>query len=153
MSAELIVLLTSMIPIAELRLAIPLAVTIYEMPVLIAFFWAVIGNIIPVIFILWFLKAVSEFLKKHFYFFNRFFAWLFERTRRKHSQKFERWQELALIILVGIPLPFTGAWTGALAAFIFGVPIKRAFWLITLGILIAGAIVSLATLGVLNILI
>ena len=86
-----------------------------------AFFWAVLGNIIPVIFILWFLKAISDFLSHRFYHFNRFFAWLLERTRRNHSKKFERWKEFALVILVAIPLPFTGAWTGALAAFVFGI--------------------------------
>ncbi len=150
MSSELIVLLTSMLPISELRGAIPLAVGVYNMSVAVAFFWAVLGNIIPVIFILWFLKAVSRFLSHRIYFFNRFFNWLFERTRQKHTHKFDRWRNLALVILVAIPLPFTGAWTGALAAFVFGVPIKKAFPLIVVGILIAGVIVSCLTAGIIN---
>jgi uncharacterized membrane protein len=150
MSSELITLLISMLPVSELRGAIPIAVAVYDMSVFSAFFWAVLGNIIPVIFILWFLKATSEFLSHHSYYFNRFFVWLFERTQKKHSLKFERWQELFLIILVAIPLPFTGAWTGALAAFVFGVPIKRAFPLIILGVLIAGIIVSSITMGIVN---
>lgn len=150
MPSQLIVLLISMLPISELRGAIPIAISVYNMSASAAFFWAVLGNIVPVIFILWLLKTVSNFLSHHSYFFNRFFVWLFENTRRKHSKKFERWRNLALVILVAIPLPFTGAWTGSLAAFVFGIPIKKAFPLIILGILIAGAIVSLVTIGIIN---
>jgi len=139
-----------MLPISELRGAIPIAISVYNMSVLSAFFWAVLGNIIPVIFILWLLERVSNFLSHHIYFFNRFFAWLFENTRRNHLKKFERWRDLALVILVAIPLPFTGAWTGALAAFVFGIPIKRAFPLIVLGVLTAGVIVSLVTIGIIS---
>ena len=139
-----------MLPISELRGAIPIAISVYNMSVLSAFFWAVLGNIIPVIFILWLLERVSNFLSHHIYFFNRFFAWLFENTRRNHLKKFERWRDLALVILVAIPLPFTGAWTGALAAFVFGIPIRRAFPLIVLGVLVAGTIVSLITVGVIS---
>jgi uncharacterized membrane protein len=150
MTPEFITLLISMLPISELRGAIPIAISVYNMSVLSAFFWAVLGNIIPVIFILWLLERVSNFLSHHIYFFNRFFAWLFENTGRKHLKKFERWKEFALVILVAIPLPFTGAWTGSLAAFVFGIPIKRAFPLIVLGILIAGVIVSLVTVGIIS---
>jgi len=151
MSSEIIILLTSMLPITELRATIPLALIVYEMPVLLAFVLAIIGNLIPVILIIWFLNLlINKFLIHQIYIFNRFFSWLFERTQKKYSKKFERWRDLALVILVAIPLPFTGAWTGALAAFVFGIPIKRAFPLIALGVLIAGAIVTIITLGVIN---
>ncbi len=151
MSSEIIILLTSMLPITELRATIPIALIVYEMPVLLAFVLAIIGNLIPVILIIWFLNLlINKFLIHQIYIFNRFFSWLFENTRRKHSKKFKRWRDLALVVLVAIPLPFTGAWTGALAAFVFGIPIKRAFPLIALGVLIAGIIVTTITLGVIN---
>lgn len=151
MAPESVILLTSMLPIAELRLAIPLAIGVYDMPVFSAFLWAVLGNIIPIIFIILGLDLlINKLLIHRIYIFNRFFTWLFERTRRKHSKSFERWRNLALVILVAIPLPFTGAWTGALAAFVFGIPIKRAFPLIVLGVLIAGLIVTSVTIGVIN---
>lgn len=150
MPPELIVLLISMLPIFELRGAIPVAIGAYGISVPVAFFLSVLGNIIPIIFILWFLKAISDFLSHRSYHFNRFFTWLLERTRRNHSKKFERWKEFALVILVAIPLPFTGAWTGALAAFVFGIPIKKAFPLIILGVLIAGMVVTCVTVGVIN---
>jgi len=140
-----------MLPITELRATIPLALIVYEMPIWSAFLLAILGNLIPVILIIWFLNLlINKFLIHQIYIFNRFFSWLFERTQRKYSKKFERWRDLALVVLVAIPLPFTGAWTGALAAFVFGIPIKRAFPLIALGVLIAGIIVTTITLGVIN---
>lgn len=151
MSQEIIILLTSMLPITELRGTIPFALAVYNMPVWSAFLFSVLGNLIPVIFIIWILDLlINKFLIHRVYIFNRFFTWLFERTQKRHSQKFERWRDLALIILVAIPLPFTGAWTGALAAFVFDIPIKRAFPLIALGVLIAGVIVTSVTLGALS---
>jgi len=150
MSKEILTLLISMLPITELRGAIPIALAVYDLPIWSAFIFSVIGNIIPVIFIILFLRFLAKFLIHKIYFLNRFFTWLFEKTRKRHSEKFNRWRDLALIVLVAIPLPGTGAWTGALAAFVFGIPIKRAFPLISLGVLIAGVIVTIITLGAIN---
>jgi len=148
---ELIILLVSALPIVELRGAIPFALGVYNLSPLSAFFWSIIGNIIPVIFILPLLGIVSNFLSKHSKFFKKFFIWLFERTRKKHNHKFELWGSLMLVLFVAIPLPMTGAWTGALAAFVFGIPFRKALPLIFLGIIIAGVIVSLMSLGILSI--
>jgi len=151
MSSEIIILLTSMLPFTELRATIPLALTFYNMPVWSAFVFSVLGNLIPVIFIILILDLlVNKFLIHKIYIFNRFFSWLFEKTRQRHSQKFDRWKNFALIVLVAIPLPFTGAWTGALAAFVFGIPIKKSFPLIALGVVIAGIIVTAITLLLIN---
>ncbi|MBI2042287.1 MAG: small multi-drug export protein [Candidatus Nealsonbacteria bacterium] len=153
LTPEIKTILVAATPIFELRGAIPLALGVYKLSFWSAYGLAVMGNVIPVFFILWLLETVSNFLSRHFYFFNRFFAWLFERTRDHHKHSFERWETLALVILVAIPLPLTGAWTGALAAFVFGIPAKKAFLLITAGVMIAGAIVTLATLGIINLFI
>lgn len=151
MSPELVIFLTSMLPLSELRGAIPLGILVYNMPAWYAFLWAVLGNLIPIIFIIWGLDLlINKFLIHKIYIFNRFFTWLFERTQRKHSKKVERWGELALVIFVAIPLPGTGVWTGSLIAFVFGIPAKRAFPLIALGVLIAGILVSLITEGIIN---
>lgn len=151
MPPQLITLIIAMLPISELRGAIPVALSVYHLSVPAAFFWSVLGNLIPVIFLLWLLEAVANYLSHHFYFFNRFFAWLFGRTRRQHNHRFEVWGALALVSFVAIPFPLTGGWTGAVAAFVFGIPFKKALPLIFLGILIAGLIVTLASLGVLSI--
>jgi uncharacterized membrane protein len=148
MEAILKTLFISMIPIGELRVAIPLGITHYNLGVITTYLIAVIGNMIPIVIIAFLLEPVSAWLSKHSKFFRWFFNWLFERTRKKHSKKFEMLEEGALVTFVAIPLPMTGGWSGALAAFVFGIPPKKSIPLIGLGVVIAGAIVTLITLGV-----
>jgi uncharacterized membrane protein len=140
----LVVMIIAMLPIFELRGAIPAGVAL-GMPVWKAALIAVIGNMIPIPFILWFLDPFSRWLSKHSQTMDRFFTWLFARTRRKHSASFERWEEFALMIFVAIPLPMTGAWSGAVAAFVFGIPNGTALLFIFFGVCIAAGVVSLAT--------
>ena len=147
-SPEMATFILSMLPISELRGSIPLAIGFYNMDPLKAYLISVIGNIIPVVFILKYIDTISEYLMSKSKFFNKFFTHLFERTRRKHNGKFEKWGALALITFVAIPLPVTGGWSGALAAFVFGIPFKKALPLIFLGIMIAGVIVTGLSLGV-----
>jgi len=143
------VALLSALPLTELRGAIPIALTIYKMPVFWAYIYAVLGNILPAIFLLLFLKPFSEYLSR-FYYFDIFFKWLFKRTRRNTQEKFEKYGALFLLLFVAIPLPVTGAWTGSVAAFIFGIRFFYAFPSIVGGVMISGIIVSLASLGVIS---
>jgi uncharacterized membrane protein len=136
---------TAMIPIGELRASIPVALLSFKMGIIETYIISVIGNLVPVVIILWVMEPVSRFLMKRFNWANRFFSWLFNRTRKRHSAKFEKYQGFALISFVGIPLPITGGWTGALIAYVFGIPPKRALWQITIGVLIAGIIVTVIT--------
>lgn len=147
MPKEILTLLVSMIPIGELRSSIPIAIGVYGLSPLSAFLFSVLGNILIASFLLLTLEPVAKFLDDHFYWLNRFFAWLFERTRKKHSHKFENWGALALITFVAIPLPMTGVWSGCLAAFVFGIPFKKSFPSVALGALIAGIVVTLVSLG------
>ena len=87
-----------------------------------------------------------------FDFFRRIFDWLFERTRKKFYNKHEKYGDLALVLFVGVPLPTTGVWTGAVAAWLFGVKPKKAFALISLGVSISATIVTLITLGIFKII-
>ena len=145
---ELATFIISMLPVSELRGAIPLAIGVYNLNPVETYFIAVIGNIIPVIFILKYIDSVSKYLMSRSKFFNKFFTYLFEHTRKKHNGKFEKWGALALITFVAIPLPITGGWSGAIAAFVFGIPFKKALPLISFGIMIAGVIVMGLSLGV-----
>ena len=147
-SYELQTFIIAATPIIELRGAIPIALFNYELSVTSAFIFSVLGNIFPVIFILLFFEKVSNFLSQKSKLFKRFFDWLFTRTRKKHQGNYERFRDLFLVIFVSIPLPITGAWTGSLCAFLFGIPFKRAFPLISLGVIIAGVIVTLISLGI-----
>ena len=143
------VALIATFPVSELRGAIPIALTVYKMPIIQAYFCAVLGNIIPVLFLLLYLRPFFVFLRK-WRCFEMFFSWLFKRTRR-HEEKYEKYGALFLLFFVAIPLPVTGAWTGSVAAFVFGIRFKYAFPSILGGIMIAGLIVSLASLGIISI--
>lgn len=149
--SEIATLFIAMLPIAELRGSLPIALTVYHLPILKAYLISVIGNIIPVFFLLWLLGPISGYLRQQSKLAEKFFSWLFQRTRNRFTGNYEKWGELALMIFVAIPLPVTGAWTGTVAAFLFGIPKKRALVFITLGTMIAGVIVGMMTLGIISI--
>jgi uncharacterized membrane protein len=146
---ELLTFLVAASPVVESRGAIPLAL-VYGLPLWQVFFLSVAGNMVPVLF-LPFLGVVSSELSRRFPVLEKFFSWLFLRTRKKHERSFGLFQDFALVIFVAIPLPLTGAWTATLIAFVFGIPLRRAFPLILLGVIMAAVIVSLITLGITNI--
>ncbi len=150
---ELAVFLTSMLPIIELRGALPMAINLFHIAWPKAFLISFIGNLVPVPLILWLLGPIVSFLSK-IKPLNSFFRWLFERTRRKGNKVIEKYEEIGLLAFVAIPLPGTGAWTGALIAFLFGLDFKKSFIVITIGVFIAGIIVTcLCILGWLGALI
>ncbi len=139
-----------MLPIGELRAALPLALSYYHLPFMEAFLLSVVGNFLPIPFLIIFLEKFSAYLMQKIYLLNRFFNWLFSYTRRRHSKKFEYLGALALVLFVAVPLPLTGAWSGVVAAFVFGISPKKSLPLIGLGILIAGLIVGIFSLGILR---
>ncbi|MBU2563447.1 MAG: small multi-drug export protein [Actinobacteria bacterium] len=143
LSPRIATFFTAMTPIGELRASIPIALSAYGMNVFETYIISVLGNMIPVAAILWILEPVSKFLMNRFKIARRFFTWLFNYTRRRHSKRFEKYEGYALAGFVAIPLPITGGWTGALIAFVFGIPPKRAILHILIGVLMAGVIVTI----------
>lgn len=143
-------LLISMLPIFELRGSIPIALTVYDLDIGTAYLVSVIGNVIPAIFLLWLLGPLSGYLMENYKWANKFFNWLFTRTKHKFSGKYQRWGQIALTLFVAIPLPVTGVWTGSVAAFLFGIPKKTSLILITIGAMISGVIVTATTLGIIS---
>lgn len=147
---SIITLLISTLPVVELRGALPVGINYLGLPWPEALGAALIGNLLPVMPILLFLDGVVRVLGR-IRIFRNFFDWLFARTTRRHSRLIERYKFLGLVILVAIPLPLTGAWTGALVAFLMGIPPLKAFLAIGIGVLIAGGVVTaLCELGVLG---
>ena len=138
------VLLIAASPIVELRGAIPMAIITFGFPWYHALLLAIIGNLLPVPFILLFLDAATRLLSK-VALFNRILNWLFERTRRR-GRIIERYKRIGLVLFVAIPLPVTGAWTGSLAAVLFGLNLRHAFLSIFIGVVIAGVIVTCLSL-------
>ena len=143
-SKELVVLIISALPIFELRGALPLAINVFHFPWYYALPLAILGNLLPVPIILLFLNVISKWLSKTG-FFDRFFQWLFEHTKRR-GQIIEKYERIGLALFVAIPLPVTGAWTGSLAATIFGLKFGHAFLSIFIGVCIAGIIVTCLSL-------
>lgn len=139
-------LLLAALPIIELRGAIPLAIFAWGIDPVSAAIIGIIGSFLPVIPGILFLKFLSGWLSDRFYVLNRFFAWLFEHTQKKHGGTFNEFRDLALFIIAAIPLPLMGAYSGALVAFVFGVPIKRASALIFAGTVVSGIIITVLCL-------
>lgn len=144
------VFLLSTLPVLELRGAIPIAISYYKLPVIPSYLFSVMGNLVPAVFLLLYLKPFSDFLRK-WHFFDIFFSWLFKRTRR-HEKKYEKYGALFLLFFVAVPLPITGVWTGSVAAFLFGIRFWYAFPMMAGGVIIAGVIVTGTNLGIINLI-
>jgi uncharacterized membrane protein len=135
-----------MLPIVELRGAVPVGILFFDMPWWQAVLWSVLGNIVPIILVLLLLEKIVALLGRA-PILKRFFDWLYERARSKSAsvQKYEFW---GLATFVGIPLPGTGAWTGAVVAEVLGMSYWRALAAIFVGVLMAAAVVTfLSVLG------
>jgi len=143
----LTVIIMAALPVVELRGSIPLAMLGFGMDPFTAFSLSIIGNMLPVIPLLLYLEPVSNYLRR-WKTWDRYFDWLFTRTHRKHSASFEKYGSIGLAIFVGIPLPATGAWTGCAAAFVFGFKFKNALIAIFAGVLIAGVIMTVLSMGI-----
>ena len=149
----LAIVLIATVPIFELRGAIPYAYSPLaggwgQLHPLATYLLAVLGNALPVAPILLLLGPVERRLR-HRRSVDRFLTWLFARTERR-SGLIRRYEALGLILFVAIPAPMTGAWTGAVAAYLFRLPLRFALPCIILGVAVAGVIVTLASLGVVH---
>ena len=139
-------ILVSMVPIVELRGGIPFGVTL-GLPVWAAYLAAVIGNILPVPFILVYIRRIFLLVRRRLPWLDGLVDRL-ERKAHLKGQKVTKYKYLGLLIFVAIPLPGTGAWTGSLAAAFLDMPLRKALPSIFAGILIAGVAISVLTYGV-----
>ena len=144
LSDELIVFIISLFPVLELRGGL-IAAALLGVDWTVAFPISVIGNILPIPFILLFIRKIFDFIKKHnFLKMGRLVEKLDDRAAKK-SKGLETASFWGLFILVAIPLPGTGGWTGALVASFLNIPFKRASFIIFLGVIAAGLITSAVT--------
>jgi len=134
-----------MVPWLEARYVIPFAMLHYGWEWWQAFPLAVVGNIIPIPCILLFFKHVERFLRRYS-FWVRKLDWLFARTRKKAYEKIRRYEYLGLFAFVALPIPFTGAWTGALIAYLFDLRFSRSLLVIFLGLTLAAILMVIVTL-------
>jgi uncharacterized membrane protein len=149
MKKYLIVFLISMVPLIELRGAIPYAVG-FGLPLVPSLVVALFGNMLPVPFIFLFARKILVWGKDKKY-VGKFFSWCLEKGEkggRKLEAKAGAGLYIALLLFVGIPLPGTGAWTGTLAASLLDMDFKKSMLYIFGGLLLAAAIMLAASLGV-----
>ncbi len=148
LSPEFAVLLLAMLPIFELRGSVPVGILLFDLSVGKTAFYSIVGNMLPILPLLFLFEPVHRRLSRYPA-FERFFAWIFRRTRRR-GKMIERFKVVGLTLFVAVPLPVTGAWTGSVAAFLFRIPVWQAFPAILCGVVIACVVVTLATLGVIH---
>jgi uncharacterized membrane protein len=142
------IFLVSMVPLIELRGAIPIAVS-FKLPLLQSYIICVIGNMIPVPFIFLFARKVLEWGADKPV-IGKFFTWCLEKGHKggmKLQEKAGRGLFAALLLFVGIPLPGTGAWTGTLAASLLDMDFKASVIAVLLGVILAGIIMGLVSVG------
>ena len=137
--------LVSMIPVVELRGGIPFGVAA-GLPVWAAFIAAVIGNLIPVPFIIVYIRRIFQWMRRHMPRLNSLVDKL-ERKAHLKGQRVTKYKYLGLMLFVAIPLPGTGAWTGSLAAAFLDMPLRKAIPSVIVGVLIAGIAISIAAYG------
>lgn len=149
-SKEIVVFIISMIPILELRGGLIVS-KLLQVPITTAIPLCIVGNIIPIPFILLFIKQIFKLLKK-----VKLFRGIIEKLERRamsRSDNIKRYEFWGLVLFVGIPLPGTGAWTGSLIAALLDVDFKKAILAELLGIAIATVIMSFLSYGLLGALV
>lgn len=141
---ELTIFIISLLPVLELRGGL-IAAVLLDIELWKAFLICYIANMLPVPFIILFIKKIFEFLRR-FKVFDKFIKKLEAKTE-KNKDKIMRYKQWGLLVFVAIPLPGTGAWTGALFAALLDIDLKKSFPIIALGVLIAGIIVATLSYG------
>ena len=142
---ELCVFFCSMIPIIELRGAMPIGAALKMSP-LATYLISVAGNMLPVPFILLFIKAIIKLMQKS-KFFSKFANWLVAKAE-KNKEKISKYGFWGVALFVMIPLPGTGAWTGSLVCAMLDMPFWKAILSTLLGVMAAGVIMSLVSFGI-----
>ena len=146
---ELIVFIISILPILELRGGL-IAASLLNVSPLTGYIVSIIGNTLPVPFILLFINKILDWMgKSKIKWMNKLSKWL-DKKARKHKDSIEKYGYLGLTLFVGVPLPGTGAWTGCLAASVLNMDKKKSFISIMLGIIMASIIMMLISYGLLK---
>ena len=146
---ELVVFIISILPILELRGGL-IAASLLNVSPLTGYIVSIIGNTLPVPFILLFINKILDYMEhSKIKWMNKLSKWL-DKKARKHKDSIEKYGYLGLTLFVGVPLPGTGAWTGCLAASVLNMDKKKSFISIMLGIIMASIIMMLISYGLLK---
>ena len=138
----------SVFPVGELRLSIPLGILFYKLPMEHVLVVSIFCEIIAVVIVLLSLNKITQFLQRHSAVVHDLLNKILERTRKSFFHKHRAFGNIALTALVAVPLPLTGFWTAALAAWLFEIPVLQATLYISFGIAIAAFLVWLISVGI-----
>ena len=141
------IFILSLLPIIELRGGL-IAAALLKVSFIKAFIICFIGNILPVPFILWFIRKILDWMRNK-KMFKKIVKWIDRKVESKKN-KIEKYGVLGITLFVGIPLPGTGAWTGSLIAAMLDMDKKKAFFATFIGVLLAGIIMSIFSYGILD---
>ena len=144
---EILVFIISLFPILELRGGL-LAASLLGLNPLPSYIITMVGNLLPIPFILWFITKILDWMRNSKY-FSKIANWLDTKVE-KHKSSIEKYGFWGLVLFIGIPLPGTGAWTGSLIASVLEMDRKKAFLAIILGIIMASIIMMLISFGLLR---
>ncbi|MBI4713910.1 small multi-drug export protein [Candidatus Uhrbacteria bacterium] len=147
MNGELQVILLSALPIAELRVALPVAILQYNFSPLYAFFLSVTGNFLPIAIVLFFFPPLLRFAEKHIPTLHRLIESYLRSLERRHQKKYQKYGAFFLFLFVAVPFPGTGAWTGSILAVLFGIKPRASIPALVCGVLLVGLVVLYLTLG------
>lgn len=139
--------LWAFVPALELKAAIPLGYLTYHLSIYEAVVVASLGGMFSAALIILILPLVVTFADKYVPFFHKLLQRIFLYTRTKHSHRMELLGEVALVTFVAIPLPGSGVWTGALLAYLLGLPRGLTWWLLSLGVLLGGILIAILTVS------
>lgn len=145
---QLATLLLAMTPFTELSGSIPIALQVFNLPLWQAVLFSVLGSFLVSMILIFFINPLYLLFSRRFKFIERIAQKVFHITRDKFGKKYQIWGNLALFLYIVIPTPGSGAWSGSIAAWLFGIDKKLALVFMFFGLLIAGLIVAAVTLGV-----
>lgn len=144
---EIIVFIISLMPILELRGGL-IAASLLDLNPISSYVISIIGNVIPVPFILWFMSSILNWMRESKHFSK--FALFLDRKVNNKKEQIEKYGFLGLVLFVGIPLPGTGAWTGCLIASVLEMDKKKSFIATLIGVIMASIIMMILSFGLLK---
>ena len=147
---ELATVALATLPFTELRAALPIAITVLELSPASAYFFSILGNLIPLFLFFWLFPPILRFASAHWPWLERLLEQKLRKLEQKHKDRYDRYGLIFLVILVAIPLPESGVWTGSMLAILFDIDWRYSIPAIVVGLLMSGLIVLLTTQGVVN---
>ena len=150
--SEALTFFLAMLPIVEARGAIPVGHGVFGLSWLSTFVWSYFGSLTPGVVIMVLAEPIINWCSRKSAVCNRIIGKTLAKTRERFSKRHAKFGDFFLLIVAAIPLPLFGIWTGALAAIVFGIPRRRAIWLMAVGNAIACVIIMLASMGLFKLL-